>query len=319
MHQNFIAPVRSSLKEVKELIIIPDGALSYLPFEALLTRLPKKITRFKSHAYLLRQYAIQYNYSGSLAWELDHKSHSHLFKPSLLSMAPNFQGDTRGLSPLYNTFAEARKLGKLWDAKVLLGRAASLEAFQKQAPNYQILHMATHGIYVREAANLSALAFVERKDTLNNEYLFTQDLYAMRLPAEMVVLSACETGIGDYHQGEGIISLAHGFIHAGAKSVVTTLWSVDDVKTAELVVGFFQNLKKGQNRPLALQQAKLDLLHNHPNDEVHPYYWAGLIGFGTSEPLYDPNHKLLVLAALVTALLGLAWLAIRYVSKKRST
>lgn len=318
MHQNFVAPVRSSLKEVNELIIIPDGALGYLPFEALLTRLPKKISRFKSHAYLLRQYAIQYNYSGSLAWELEQKRHSHLFKPSLLSMAPHFQGDTRGLSPLYNTFAEARKLGKLWDAKVLLGRAASLEAFQKQAPNYQILHMATHGIYVREAANLSALAFVERKDTLNNEYLFTQDLYAMRLPAEMVVLSACETGIGDYHQGEGIISLAHGFIHAGAQSVVTTLWSVDDVKTAELVVGFFQNLKKGQNRPFALQQAKLDLLRNHPNDEVHPYYWAGLIGIGTTQPLYAPIHKLLVLTALASALLGLAWLVIRYISKKRS-
>ncbi len=318
LHRNYFAPLHTVLNGVKELIIIPDGALSFLPFEALLTRLPKKITRFKSHAYLLRQYAIQYNYSGSLSWELEHKRHAHLFKPSLLSMAPNFQGDTRGLNPLYNTSIESNNLDKLWGAKVLIGNSASLSAFHKEAPHFCILHLATHGIYYRNLSNQSALAFAEQKDTLSNEYLFTQELYAMRLPTEMVVLSACETGIGDYHQGEGIISLAHGFIHAGAQSVVTTLWSVDDLKTAELVVGFFQNLKKGQSRPLALQQAKLDLLRKHPNDEVHPYYWAGLIGIGTSEPLYDPNKKFLALAVLLSVLLGVSWLVYRRAQKKQS-
>jgi hypothetical protein len=99
---------------------------------------------------------------------------------------------------------------------------------------------------------------------------------------------------------------------------VTTLWSVDDVKTAELVVAFFQNLKKGQSRPLALQQAKLDLLLKHPNDEVHPYYWAGLIGIGTAEPLYDPNKKFLALAVLIGALLGISWFAYWHAKKKQS-
>ena len=178
--------------------------------------------------------------------------------------------------------------------------------------------MATHGKYFvhKEIDNYSAIAFAEQKDSKSNEYLYTRDLYAMRLPTELVVLSACETGIGDYHSGEGVISLAHGFIHAGAKSVVNTLWSVDDARTAELMVDFFTLLKKGESRDQALQQAKLNLLENRPHDEVHPYFWAGLIGIGATEAVYDPWGKYIGLGGILCLLLGVGWVWFRYLKPR---
>ncbi len=315
LHQEVFAPLQSALKGIEELIVIPDGPLGFLPFEALLSKMPKKIGHFKSHAYLLRQYAIQYCYSGSLCWELSRKSHTRLLKPSLLSMAPDFKGHSLGLGTLYNNKVEAAKLGKLWGAKVLTGHAANLAAFVQLAPHYSILHLATHGKYFRDVDNYSALAFAEQKDTLSNDYLYTRDLYALRLPTELVVLSACETGIGDYHQGEGIISLAHGFIHAGAKSVVTTLWSVDDARTADIVVDFFQKLKKGQKKHIALQQAKLDLLHNRPHDEVHPYYWSGLIGVGATQALCSPHKLVWGMGIFLTLIVAIIWTVRIYLRK----
>jgi CHAT domain-containing protein len=261
--------------------------------------MPAQVHYFKSHPYLLRQYAIQYTYSGSLSWELSRKSRMHWFKPSLLSMAPDFRQQALGLGALYHNLVEAEQLGQLWGAKVLRGKDASLQNFRKLAPQYHMLHLATHGKYFRRADNYSALAFAEQKDKKSDIFLYTRDLYALRLPTELVVLSACETGIGDYHSGEGVISLAHGFIHAGANSVVNTLWSVDDARTAELVVDFFQELKKGHSRQRALQQAKLQLLSARPHDEVHPYYWAALVGIGASEAVYDPARKYVLLGLIV--------------------
>lgn len=307
LYHRVFRPLQKALQGTTALLIIPDGPLSYLPFEALLSKMPQNPAYFKTHPYLLRQYAIQYNYSGSLAWELCRKSRPHWLKPGVLSMAPEFKEHTLGLGPLYNNQKEASQVGQLWGGKVILGQAATLSQFLQLAPKRNILHLATHGKYFIDVDNYSAIAFTQIKDNLRNDYLYTRDLYAMYLPAEMVVLSACETGIGDYHSGEGVISLAHGFIHAGAKSVVNTLWSVDDARTAELVVDFFSLLKKGERRDLALQEAKLNLLKHRPHDEVHPYFWAGMIGIGANGPVYAPIRLWMALGVVLLVGLGIAW------------
>lgn len=305
LYRRVFQPLQTVLQGVDEVMIIPDGPLSYVPFESLLCKMPDHPAYFKSHAYLLRQFPIQYNYSGSLAWELCRKSRPAWFKPKVLSMAPEFKQHALGLGDLYNNKIEANKVGSIWKGKVLLGKQATLANFLHWAPNCQIFHLATHGKYFIELNNYSAVAFAEIKDTLANDYLYTRDLYAMHLPAEMVVLSACETGVGDYHSGEGVISLVHGFLHAGAKSVVNTLWSVDDARTADLVVDFFRLLKKGERKDHALQAAKLNLLQQRPHDEVHPYYWAGLVGVGAAEAVYAPMGVFLLFGGVILLLLCL--------------
>lgn len=96
----------------------------------------------------------------------------------------------------------------------------------------------------------------------------------------MVVLSACETGIGKLKKGEGIVSLARAFAYAGAKSIFTTLWKVSDDKTVDLTLPFYQYLRKGWSKDKALRQAKLDYLKRYKGAPAHPFYWAGMIGIG---------------------------------------
>ena len=91
----------------------------------------------------------------------------------------------------------------------------------------------------------------------------------------MVVLSACETGIGKLQRGEGIISLARAFAYAGAKSIVTSLWSVNDQKTKDLMLLFYKNLRKGKSKSEALREAKLSFIAKNDNPNAHPFFWAG--------------------------------------------
>ena len=114
---------------------------------------------------------------------------------------------------------------------------------------------------------------------------YAKDIYNLSLNADLVTLSACETGIGELKRGEGIISLARAFAYAGAKSIVTTLWSVNDVRTSELMEHFYKNLYKGMDKDAALWQAKKDFLKAHKGMSAHPYYWAGFIPIGDMSPI----------------------------------
>ena len=110
--------------------------------------------------------------------------------------------------------------------------------------------------------------------------LYARDLYLLRLRAELVVLSACETGGGENRRGEGVVGLTKGFFSAGARSAVATLWSVDDARNADLVLRFFQKLKTGSPKDAALREAKLDYIRVRPHDEAHPAFWAAALAHG---------------------------------------
>ena len=101
----------------------------------------------------------------------------------------------------------------------------------------------------------------------------------------MVVLSACETGLGELEASEGIISLGRAFTYAGAKSIITTLWSVNDQATSELMISFYQYLDQGMSKDEALRQSKLDYLDSHDERFSHPYYWAAPIAIGDMESI----------------------------------
>lgn len=310
LYQKLIGPVAELLPE--QLIIVPDGILGYIPFDVLLTSPPDDNYTFKSHDYLLRKHQISYSYSATLLEEMRQPSRR---KPTynVLAIAPFF-GDhnpsyadlmTRrnALEPLTFNVPEASQVSALLKGKLLSGTDASKEQFLKFSPNFRYLHLATHGKANDEHSDYSYLAFTPLGDSLSDYRLYVKELYNLRLNADMVVLSACETGIGELQRGEGIISLARGFSYAGAKSIITSLWSVNDAASQELMINFYTYLKNGLTKDAALRQARLDYLDVHTHDEAHPYYWAAFIPIGNMAEIETGSDWKWIVIALILAIL----------------
>jgi CHAT domain-containing protein len=136
----------------------------------------------------------------------------------------------------------------------------------------------------------SELVFIPAKDSVNNGLLNTYEIYNMRINAPLVVLSACNTGYGKLNKGEGIMSLTRGFLTAGAKSIVMTMWAVDDKTSSTLMKGFYTNLAAKQNIGDALNNAKLEYLNQSDDLKAHPYFWAGYIVLGNTSATFEPYH-----------------------------
>ncbi len=271
----------------KELIIIPDGELGYIPFDALLMREPTNAGHFASHPYLATKYQISYNYSATLWQEMRGKKAQ---KGGLLAFAPYFEkapevqnllAQTRdGLWHLAYNEAEVDGIQAQIGGKVLKGLVATAKNFSDLSKEYSILHIATHAKLNDDHVDYSYLAFTRTPDAEEHK-IYIKDLYNMSLPLQMVVLSACETGIGELKKGEGIYSLARGFAYAGAKSIVHSLWSVNDQTSSEIMKNFYANLKGELSKDEALHRAKLTYLQKATTHETaHPFYWAAFAPIG---------------------------------------
>ncbi|MEM9922073.1 MAG: CHAT domain-containing tetratricopeptide repeat protein, partial [Bacteroidota bacterium] len=289
LYQQLLEPLQSKFPPLQRLVILPDGPLHFLPFELLLTQSVSQISRFKQHPYFLRQYAISYEHSTSLL--LQQARTSTTAGGKLLAFAPDFSENSFGLANLRYNVAEADAVAALFKGRLIKGKQATRTQFLQNAPLYDLILLATHAEANPRSGEYSWMAFSETPDTINGSLLYAKDLYGLRLPAQMVVLSACETGIGEFEKGEGVLSLSRGFFYAGAKSIVNTLWSVDDARNSALIQLFFQELKQGKPKDVAMQQAKLSFLTQHPNDEAHPVFWAGPVLTGQLAPLKMGSSK----------------------------
>jgi CHAT domain-containing protein/Flp pilus assembly protein TadD len=270
-----IQPLRQHLGNTKHLLLSPDGALNLIPFEAL---------KDENDKYLIERYAFSYLTSGRDLTRFVDSLPSR--QAPVIFSSINYDRSTN-LSPLA-TDAETQAIQSLFpNTQVFRDRAATKTALQKvQAP--QILHLATHGFFTPNNPNTpqqldkpltqSGIALAG-KDQLTGLEAYGLDLYGTQL----VVLSACETGVGDISVGEGIYGLRRALVIAGSQSQVLSLWKVGDRATVELMKTFYANLKAGMGRHEALRQAQLKLLQ-HPNYQ-NPFYWAAFIPSGNWEPL----------------------------------
>ncbi|KAA1247512.1 CHAT domain-containing protein [Aquimarina sp. RZ0] len=285
----------------KELIIIPDDILNYVPFEAL-------STAETSGGYLIKEYQISYSNSATLLQEqlTNHKEDEN----RVLAYAPTFEGRHREVNNrtkfgplLYNT-EEAKTITEYFNGKAVLGQEASLHSFTSNSAAYNILHFATHAAANDEFPDYSYLAFATTKE---QNLLYVKDLYAYNINADLVTLSACQTGLGKLQKGEGMLSLARGFNYAGARSLVTTLWKINDQTTSKLIGNFYKNLSNASPKDAALRNAKLKYLSS-VDDELltHPYYWSGFIISGNTSSLTSGNTYiywwLLLLIPLIVAI-----------------
>ncbi len=292
LHEKLIRPL--SILLTKEVILVPDGVLGYVPFDVLISEKPKDATKFITHRYFGKDHIISYNYSATLWEEMQNKKHKTEPTKNFVGFAPYYNGDTtllsqvfandltmrKGLDSLKYSGEEVLKAQKLMGGESVLAQKATKKTFEETVGNYRIIHLATHGKANDKTGDYCFLAFTEQKDSIDNELLYVRDIYNLSLNADLVVLSACETGIGELKRGEGIVSLARAFAYAGAKSMVTTLWSVNDKSTMQIMENFYRNLRKGQTKSYALWKAKQDYLEKAKGELAHPFFWSGFIPIG---------------------------------------
>jgi CHAT domain-containing protein/tetratricopeptide (TPR) repeat protein len=284
----FFAPLIHPTDQIEEITIIPDGMLNYIPFEVLIEQGPEeqeiKGRDYKKLAFILKKYAINYNYSSTL-WIKNIQENQLQNNGKCLGFAPSIQFATNQDS-LPWTQKELEAIEAIFDGEYYYGEEANKALFKNVASKFSIIHLATHGIVNMDNPMRSLLSFAS-SDTSNkdNAALYAYEIHNLSINADLVVLSACETGFGKAVRGEGVLSLARAFLYAGAPSVVTTLWEVNDFTSAALIETFYSNLATGMSKSIALQQAKLTFLSKTDNISGHPTYWASFISIGNSAPI----------------------------------
>ncbi|MEL6651447.1 MAG: CHAT domain-containing protein, partial [Bacteroidota bacterium] len=201
--------------------------------------------------------------------------------------------------PLAHNQSEIRSLRQYFPARMFLSEQASEASFQQNASTYDIIHIASHALVNDQNPLYSHIRFSQEADSIEDGVLELAELFNLRLNAELVVLSACETGLGKLQRGEGILSLARGMSYAGANSVLTSLWQVNDASTADLMQRFYAHLDQGMSKDAALRNAKLDYLRESDQLGSHPYYWASFVPIGDMRPLDTNNWIIPLLIGLV--------------------
>lgn len=312
LSQMLLGPVADRLG-TKRLVIVGDGVLQYLPFAALPSPSPQGTRSTRATTpYLIEQHEIVYLPSASVLSVLRTETDDR--KPAPLSVAvlayPVFSANDERvkaspsrvnpdgdkvlsgeleLVPLVATEKEADAILEAMPSpgkkKIFKDFEASRATVMKlQTEGYRIVHFATHGYLDAEHPELSSiiLSLVDSDgrrllDSNGRDgFLQLHDIYNLKLPAELVVLSACRTGLGRIIKGEGLIGLTRGFMYAGSPRVVASLWQVEDLSTSELMKRFYWNMgRKGMSPPLALRQAQVDLLRGRR--WRLPYHWAGFV------------------------------------------
>ncbi|MCB0517502.1 MAG: CHAT domain-containing protein [Lewinellaceae bacterium] len=308
LYDKLIAPIKNLL--TNEVIVVPDGVLGYVPFEALLAGQPSQADNFNTYPFLIKEYQFSYCYSATLLREMKEKRHKQQPRGQLVAFAPFYEGsyskldeqfggsfdslfaelglpvdeslnNRKDFDQLPNSGEEVFAASKFWKGKYYLNSDATEQRFYEEAGNYRIVHLSTHGMADPRVGDYSYLAFAEVKDSIENELLYVRDLYNLQLNADLVVLSACETAVGELQKGEGIISLARAFAYAGAKSIVTTLWVVNDAASKDLMESFYAQLRhKGMTKDRALHLAKRQMIDGKEDFRKHPFFWAAFIPVG---------------------------------------
>jgi CHAT domain-containing protein len=290
LYELLIKPLGENLAN-KDLIIIPDGFLNNIPFEVIPIREEGEIE------YLNEHHAFCYNYSATLYLTSKDAFKTVKAPQKIVGFAPDFSlldsiiknGDSLSnivadlnLDPLVYASQEVIALQKLFETNSMgiIGAHCTETTFKEVAKEYGVLHFATHGIVNHNDPMFSSLAFLT--DSLNDGLLHTHELFSLELNAELVTLSACNSGVGKLYAGEGVMSIAKGFAYSGAPNMIMTLWPVSDQATEAIMSFFYQYLKEGMPKHKALQKAKLDFIEEYNVGRSHPQLWGGLIVIGNT-------------------------------------
>ncbi len=240
--------------------------------------------------YLIKKHSLSYHYSTTLWWQSQGNAAAITKKNLKFAAFAPFSGGkgkvmttraNEGLLPeskaevstVYNFFKQ-----KNYDAVAYLSKAATRREFLTQAAKSDILHIASHSTANLRETRLAKVHFAPQPQ-VDSTYLYAESIYHLPLKARLVVLSSCDSGVGKFVAGEGVESLARGFLHAGAQSVISSLWEADDAYTKKLMILFYNNALFHQDTYVhALSHAKRQLMRKEP--QLHPKYWSCFILIG---------------------------------------
>lgn len=311
LYSLLIKPVERELNSISKLYIIPDGILNYLPFEALLTgKVENKINPdFKELPYLINRYDLSYYFSVSM---LFNRRVRNISTSGFVGFAPVFPDsketqlkiaslvDTSALlstravnvsghifSSLPETEKEVDDISRLYEnnghpAKVFKRSLATEEVLKSnEMSSFGVVHIASHGFINENNPKLSGIIFwLGETDNTEDGILYSSEVYNLNLNADLVVLSACESGLGKVAKGEGMIGLTRGFIYAGAENILVSLWQVADKSTSELMIRFYKELLSGRSFSSSLREAKLQLIKE--GTYSYPLEWSPFVLIGSN-------------------------------------
>ncbi len=297
LYTDLVQPFEAKIQDsnCEKLLIVPDGKLHYLPFELLLTsnKIEAGKKTYQDLPYLLKKLGISYAYSATI-WSENMLSPASKYS-NLLAMAPTYQTKTIPpksdqekifalLSELDGTKKEVEWLEKFFKGQFFFNETATETQLKANISTANIIHLSMHGVLDENPA-YSGLYFCPNRDSSEDNVLYAYEIPSLDLSADLVVLSACETGLGRYQHGEGVISMGRSFMYAGAPAIITSLWSVNDKTAVFFTQHFYSNLSQGKDKTEALRQAKLTYLKQAKGLAAHPFYWAAFVLQGNTNPI----------------------------------
>jgi len=293
----------STLQTYKNVVIIPDGLLNYLPFGALLTH-ETSSTQFNTMPFVIKKQCLAYNTNTS--FYLNSKDEIRNGK-SVLGLFPVFEKSNQELT---YSIDEANSIKNLMNTKLFMNEEATKENFIKNVNNYNTIHISTHA----QSGNFVIPSHIQFYDDM----LFLQETYALHTSAQLVVLSACESGIGKLQKGEGAMSLARGFQYAGADAVLFSLWKINDKSTSQIMDYFYTNYSKNSSAFISNNQSKLDYLNNKniSNAKKSPYYWNTFVYYGAIQKSKQSNIPLTLYIIIGVSISILIMFIYRFKTKK---
>ncbi len=277
LYAMLLKPVEQFLAGGQSIVIVPDGALYYVPFEALSVS--------GKAGYLLERFPVSYAPSATSLAELGQPApQSRMLlafgDPVYTGVAP---GVDRGpdLGALPYTRDEVNGIAALFPkgkSAIYLGSDAREETVKAEdLERYRYIHFAAHGILDEAHPSRSGLALTARGGGKEDGILRVDEIAALRIRADVVTLSACSTGLGELVSGEGMLGLVRAFLYAGSSSVNVSLWNVNDAATASLMKEFYRNLSRSASPQEALRRAKISLIHQTGSPWRHPHFWAPFV------------------------------------------
>jgi CHAT domain-containing protein/predicted negative regulator of RcsB-dependent stress response len=250
LYGELLAPVRSQLA-TRHLVIVPHGLLHYLPFHAL----------HDGACYLLDSFTVSYSPSATV-YALCHRPLAHPGKDTLILGVPDERAPL-----IQNEVESVHEI--LPGSELFLGGTASHDLLLRKAPSSKFIHIATHGSFRPDNPMFSGIR-------LSDGYLHLYELYHMQLSAELLTLSGCATGLNVIAGGDELLGLIRGLLYAGARSLLLSLWDVNDHTTAQFMTSFYRRIQQSDSKPEALAAAAKEIREHHP----HPYYWAPFVLVG---------------------------------------